>query len=99
MVNLQAFTRWNSDLAKTVAAIGGDAFFNQLFSALADQVAHIYPQIWLYHRDLPPRILYHEIPADAVPMRTPDIAFNSKGTVPPTGMIKLLINSYRYKVK
>lgn len=69
MVNLQAFTRWNSDLAKTVAAIGGDAFFNQLFSALADQVAHIYPQIWLYHRDLPPRILYHEIPADAVELQ------------------------------
>ena len=69
MVDLQAFTRWNSDLAKTVGAIGGDTFFNQLFSALADQVAHIYPQIWLYHRDLPPRILYHEIPAHAVELQ------------------------------
>ena len=69
MVDLQAFTRWNSDLAKTVAAIGSDGFFNQLFSALADQVAHIYPQIWLYHRDLPPRVLYHEIPADAVELQ------------------------------
>jgi DNA-binding CsgD family transcriptional regulator len=26
-----------------------------------------YPQVWLYHRDLPPRVLYHEIPSDAVP--------------------------------
>ena len=56
MVDLQAFTRWNSDVAKTVEAIGGGQFFNQLFAALADQVDHIYPQIWLYHRDLPHKI-------------------------------------------
>jgi DNA-binding CsgD family transcriptional regulator len=28
-------------------------------------VSLVYPQIWLYHRDLPPRVLYHQIPAQA----------------------------------
>jgi DNA-binding CsgD family transcriptional regulator len=30
------------------------------------QVRIDYPQVWLYHRDLPPRVLYHEIPPHAV---------------------------------
>ncbi|MEK9807534.1 MAG: LuxR C-terminal-related transcriptional regulator [Halieaceae bacterium] len=69
MVDLKSFTRWNVDLAKTIAAIGDDTFFSQLFSALGAQVKHEYPQIWLYHRDLPPRILYHEIPKQAVALQ------------------------------
>lgn len=69
MVDLKSFTRWNVDLAKTIAAIGDDTFFSQLFSALGAQVQHEYPQIWLYHRDLPPRILYHEIPKQAVALQ------------------------------
>ena len=35
-------------------------------SAVNGQVPIDYPQIWLYHRDLPPRVLYHEIPDDAI---------------------------------
>jgi DNA-binding CsgD family transcriptional regulator len=69
VVDLKSFTRWNVDLAKTIAAIGDDTFFSQLFSALGAQVKHEYPQIWLYHRDLPPRILYHEIPKQAVALQ------------------------------
>jgi len=69
VVDLKSFTRWNVDLAKTIAAIGDDTFFSQLFSALGAQVQHEYPQIWLYHRDLPPRILYHEIPKQAVALQ------------------------------
>jgi DNA-binding CsgD family transcriptional regulator len=69
VVDLKRFTRWNVDLAKTIAAIGEDTFFPQLLSALAAQVTHEYPQVWLYHRDLPPRILYHEIPNRAVELQ------------------------------
>lgn len=69
MVDLKSFTRWNVDLAKTIAAIGVEDFFPQLLSALGAQVPHEYPQVWLYHRDLPPRILYHEIPDHAVPLQ------------------------------
>lgn len=69
MINLKSFTRWNAGLAKTISAIGSESFFPELFAALGEQVAHVYPQIWLYHRDLPPRMLYHEIPAHAVELQ------------------------------
>ena len=69
MVDLQSFTRWNAGLGKTISAIGSDSFFTALFAALGEQVAHVYPQIWLYHRDLPPRMLYHEIPEHAVELQ------------------------------
>ena len=55
MVDLKRFNRWNVDLAKAISAIGTDAFFPRLFDALKEQVKLVYPQVWLYHRDLPPR--------------------------------------------
>jgi len=69
MVDLKSFTRWNAGLATTISAIGSETFFTELFAALGEQVSHVYPQIWLYHRDLPPRMLYHEIPPHAVELQ------------------------------
>lgn len=65
MVDLRQFNRWNVDLAKAIAAIGSDDFFPLLFEALEEQVRLSYPQIWLYHRDLPPKVLHHNIPRAA----------------------------------
>lgn len=46
-------------------ALGSDEFFPTLIDAVREQVQMVYPQVWLYHRDLPPRVLYHEIPDEA----------------------------------
>lgn len=69
MVNLQSFTRWNHGIASVIGAVGREDFFTSLLATVGEQVAHVYPQIWLYHRDLPPRILYHEIPKNAVELQ------------------------------
>jgi len=69
IVDLQSFTRWNHGIATAINAVGGADFFTRLLATLGDQVPHVYPQIWLYHRDLPPRILYHEIPQHAVALQ------------------------------
>ncbi len=61
--------RWNTDLARVIAAQGSDAFFPRLVAALAGQVQFVYPQVWLYHSDLPPRVVYHDIPEDSVPFQ------------------------------
>lgn len=63
---LKQFSTWNRDIAEAIAALGEDAFFPALVRAVSAQVSFAYPQIWLYYRELPPRVLYHEIPADAV---------------------------------
>ena len=69
MVNLQSFTRWNHGIASVISAVGREDFFTSLFATVGEQVAHVYPQIWLYHRDLLPRILYHEIPKGAIELQ------------------------------
>jgi DNA-binding CsgD family transcriptional regulator len=66
MSDLQTLSIWNRDLAAVVAALGGDDFFPALVRAVQSQVTMAYPQLWLYHRELPPRLLYHEIPAHAL---------------------------------
>jgi DNA-binding CsgD family transcriptional regulator len=66
MSDLQTLSIWNRDLAAVVAALGGDDFFPALVRAVQSQVTIAYPQLWLYHRELPPRLLYHEIPAHAL---------------------------------
>ena len=67
MVNdLKQFSTWNRDLAQAIAALGDDEFFPALVRAVQAQVRIDYPQFWLYHKDLPPRVLYHEIPEHAV---------------------------------
>jgi DNA-binding CsgD family transcriptional regulator len=63
--NLKELSSWNHDLARVIGAVGGDKFFPALVAAVEKRVAIAYPQVWLYHRDLPPRLLYHRIPEDA----------------------------------
>ena len=69
MVDLKLFNRWNVDLAKAIEAIGSEQFFPQLFQAVRNQVKVVYPQIWLYHRDLPPKVLDHDIPSQAIELQ------------------------------
>ena len=63
---LRELSDWNRDIAQAVAALGSDDFFPALIEAVRQRVPIAYPQIWLYHPELPPRALYHEIPAAAV---------------------------------
>ena len=69
MVDLKLLNRWNVDLAKAIEAIGSEQFFPQLFQAVRNQVKVVYPQIWLYHRDLPPKVLDHDIPGQAIELQ------------------------------
>lgn len=64
MSDIKRLSQWNRDLASAIEALGSEAFFPALVAAVKNQVRVAYPQLWLYHRDLPPRVLYHEIPAD-----------------------------------
>ena len=66
MTDITQLSKWNRDLSQAIAALGTDAFFPALIAAIQGQVRFDYPQIWLYHKDLPPQVLYHEIPADAL---------------------------------
>ncbi|MBN7798558.1 helix-turn-helix transcriptional regulator [Parahaliea mediterranea] len=66
MSNIQQLSKWNRDISRAIGALGSDQFFPALIAAIRGQVRIDYPQIWLYHRDLPPRVLYHEIPERAV---------------------------------
>ncbi len=69
MIDLKLLNRWNVDLAKAIEAIGSEQFFPQLFQAVRNQVKVVYPQIWLYHRDLPPKVLDHDIPGQAIELQ------------------------------
>lgn len=66
MNDITQLSKWNRDLSRAISALGSDQFFPALIEAIRGQVPIEYPQIWLYHRDLPPQVLYHEIPASAV---------------------------------
>jgi DNA-binding CsgD family transcriptional regulator len=66
MTDINQLSRWNRDISRAIAALGTEDFFPSLVAAVNGQVRIDYPQIWLYHRDLPPRVLYHEIPPQAV---------------------------------
>ena len=66
MTDLNQLSRWNRDISRAIAALGSDRFFPALIEAVNGQVAIDYPQVWLYHRDLPPRVLYHQIPREAI---------------------------------
>ena len=65
MIPKQTLSRWNRDLSRAVAAQGSDEFFPALVAAIRGQVQFDYPQVWLYHKDMPPRVLYHEVPEHA----------------------------------
>ncbi len=66
MNGITELSRWNRDLSRTIAALGEESFFPTLFETINAQVSIDYPQVWLYHKELPPRVLYHEIPQQAV---------------------------------
>jgi len=59
-------SKWNRDLSRAIGTLGTDQFFPTLAAAINGQVKIDYPQFWLYHNDLPPRVLYHDIPEEAV---------------------------------
>ncbi len=67
MTDIKQLSQWNRDISRAIAALGTERFFPTLIEAVNGQVRIDYPQIWLYHKDLPPRVLYHEIPPEAVP--------------------------------
>ena len=66
MTDIAQLSKWNRDVSRAIAALGTDEFFGTLIAAVRGQVRIDLPQIWLYHRDLPPRVLYHEIPEEHV---------------------------------
>ncbi len=66
MTDIQQLSKWNRDISKAIAGLGTPDFFPALVAAVSGQVRIDYPQVWLYHRDLPPQVLYHEIPDHAV---------------------------------
>ncbi|MEM9254922.1 MAG: helix-turn-helix transcriptional regulator [Pseudomonadota bacterium] len=66
MTSLNQLSQWNRDISRAIAALGTEEFFPALVDAINAQVKIDYPQVWLYHRDLPPRVLYHDIPKHAV---------------------------------
>lgn len=47
---------------KSDRALGSEDFFSRLIAAISSQVQVDYPQVWLYHKELPPQCIYHEIP-------------------------------------
>ena len=66
MPAIEPLARWNRDIAKAITQLGGDKFFPALIQAIRRNVKHDYPQVWLYHRELPPQCIYHEVPDYAV---------------------------------
>jgi len=72
MIDTKQLSKWNRDLSRTIAALGTAQFFPRLVDAIRGQVVIDYPQVWLYHKDLPPQVPYHEIPAHAVAAQIDD---------------------------
>src|SRR5210317_470853 len=72
MTDIKQLSQWNRDISRAIAALGTEHFFPTLIEAVNGQVKIDYPQIWLYHKDLPPRVLYHEIPPAAVTSQIDD---------------------------
>ncbi len=72
MSNISQLSKWNRDISRAIATLGTDDFFPTLIEAIQGQVSFDYPQVWLYHRDLPPRVLYHQIPKSALPSQVDD---------------------------
>ena len=66
MTSINKLSKWNLDLSRAISALGTEEFFPALIAAIRGQVQIDYPQIWLYHRELPPRILFHDIPRAAL---------------------------------
>ena len=66
MASTDPLSHWNIDLSKAIAGLGSDVFFPRLIAAIRRHARIDYPQVWLYHKELPPQCIYHEIPALAI---------------------------------
>ena len=66
MTDINQLSKWNRDISRAIASLGTEQFFPMLVEAINGQVKVDYPQVWLYHKDLPPRVLYHQIPKHAI---------------------------------
>ncbi len=66
MDGTKQLSRWNRDISHAIAGLGTPEFFPALIDAVNAQVRIDYPQFWLYHRELPPQLLYHRVPGPAV---------------------------------
>jgi DNA-binding CsgD family transcriptional regulator len=66
MTDINQLSKWNRDISRAIATLGTEQFFPTLVEAINGQVKVDYPQVWLYHKDLPPRVLYHQIPKHAI---------------------------------
>jgi DNA-binding CsgD family transcriptional regulator len=66
MTDINQLSKWNRGISRAIATLGTEQFFPALIEAINGQVKIDYPQVWLYHKDLPPRVLYHGIPQHAV---------------------------------
>lgn len=62
MASTEALATWNRDLSKAIAELGSERFFPAMLRAICRQVKVDYPQVWLYHTELPPQCIYDEIP-------------------------------------
>lgn len=67
---LKLLSDWNHDLARAIGRVGGDDFFPAVIEAVQKRVSISYPEVWLYHKDLPPRVLYHQVPATELRLQT-----------------------------
>ncbi|TDG12707.1 LuxR family transcriptional regulator [Seongchinamella unica] len=65
MNSINQLSMWNRDISRAIGALGRDDFFPAIIEAINGQVRIDFPQVWLYHKDLPPRVLYHQIPPSA----------------------------------
>jgi DNA-binding CsgD family transcriptional regulator len=72
VTTLKQLSEWNRDLARAIGELGTEGFFPALVRAVAKRVPITHPQVWLYHRELPPRVLYHELPRDAIKTQIED---------------------------
>lgn len=58
---LSRFATWNRKAAELLLHCGRASFYQELVAAIRTLVAADNPQVWLYHRDQPPRILFYDI--------------------------------------
>lgn len=66
MAGGEQLARWNRDLSVAIAELGSERFFPAIIKAICRDIRVDYPQVWLYHTELPPQCIYHEIPDNAV---------------------------------
>ncbi|WP_323846086.1 helix-turn-helix transcriptional regulator [Microbulbifer magnicolonia] len=61
MLDLSRFEDWNRRAAELLMRSGEVSFYEMLIAAIRTLVPVDHPQVWLYCRNQPPRILYYDI--------------------------------------